>query len=255
MAIEIILLFIVTFCIGSISAALGIGGGSLIIPFLVLLLNFDIKSAIAISLFAIVSTSLAATIIYSKKDLVNFKYGSLLEIFAVGGAIISSNIAALIDERYLKAAFGIVLAYSAYRLLKRRKAKQLKDSIKNRTILGFVASFMAGIIVGLLGIGGGVLKVPVLILILGLPIKTAIATSEFMISITSSTAALTYYAKGYINPYFITAAISGSFIGASVGSTLAVKTKPVILKVGLAILLAIFSILMLLSCLGVKLWL
>ena len=123
MAIEIILLFIVAFCIGGISAALGIGGGSLMVPFLVLLLNFDIKSAIAISLFAIVSTSLAATIIYSKKDLVNFKYGSLLEIFAVGGAIISSNIAALIDERYLKAAFGIVLAYSAYRLLKRRKAK------------------------------------------------------------------------------------------------------------------------------------
>lgn len=254
MVVETILLFTVAFCIGAISAALGIGGGSLMVPFLVLLLNFNIRSAIVVSLFAIVSTSLAATITYAKKELVNFKYGSLLEIFSVGGAIISSNIAVLIDERYLKAAFSMVLAYSAYRLLKKKKANQVKNSMKNRTLLSFLASFMAGIIVGLLGIGGGILKVPILILILGLPIKTAIATSEFMISITSSTAALTYYVKGYINPYFITAAVLGSFAGASVGSTLAVKTKPVILKVGLTILLATFSILMLLNCLGVKLW-
>ncbi len=58
--------------------------------------GLDVKSAIALSLFSIISASLSATIVYSKKELVNFKYGSLPEIFSVIGAIIGSNIAKLL---------------------------------------------------------------------------------------------------------------------------------------------------------------
>lgn len=255
MMITAFLLFAIATCIGMVSAALGIGGGSLMVPFLVFLVGLDVKHAIAVSLFSVVSTSLSATIVYSRRELVNFKYGSLLEIFSVVGAIVGSNIAIMVDERLLKIAFSMILAYSAYRLLRKNKNKTLlKNSVKRSLTLSSLGAFAAGSLSGMLGIGGGVLKVPIMVLLLGLPIKVAIATSEFMISLTASTAALTYYVRGYVNPYFAVAAIFGSFIGASVGSTVAVKTKPKILRIMLSALLIIFSTTMILSCLGVEIW-
>ena len=255
MIVTTFLLFVVAACVSVVAAALGIGGGSLMVPFLVLLVGLDVKSAIALSLFSIISTSLSATVVYSKKELVNFKYGSLLEIFSVIGAIIGSNIAIMVDERLLKIAFSVVLAYSAYRLLRKNKNRLLlRGNVKRSLTLGSLGTFAAGSLSGMLGIGGGVLKVPILFLLLGLPVKVAIATSEFMISLTTSTAVLTYYIREHVNPYFAAAIIFGSFIGANIGSTVAIKTKPKTLKIMLAILLIIFSSMMILSCLGVEIW-
>ncbi|HEY2915643.1 MAG TPA: sulfite exporter TauE/SafE family protein [Candidatus Limnocylindrales bacterium] len=84
-----------------------------------------------------------------------------------------------------------------------------------------VLSVFAGIASALLGIGGGLIKVPVMHLVMGIPLRVATATSNLMIGITGSTSAIVYLLRGGINPFATAPTAVGVFLGASVGSRLA----------------------------------
>jgi uncharacterized protein len=84
-----------------------------------------------------------------------------------------------------------------------------------------VLSVFAGIASALLGIGGGLIKVPVLNLVMGVPLRVATATSNLMIGITGSTSAIVYLLRGGINPYATAPTAVGVFLGASLGSRVA----------------------------------
>jgi hypothetical protein len=118
-------------------------------------------------------------------------------------------------------------------------------------IIGMLSSFLAGVASGLLGIGGGVLKVPIMVLILGLPTKIAIGTSEFMISITSVSASYVHFREGIMNPYLAASVVIGGFIGAQFGSTLSVKIRARVLRRVFGVIMIFFAILMILRGLGV----
>jgi uncharacterized protein len=83
---------------------------------------------------------------------------------------------------------------------------------------GIVGSVVAGIVSALLGIGGGLVKVPVMHLIMGVPLRVATATSNLMIGVTASASAIIYLARGGIDPYVVGPTAIGVFLGASIGS-------------------------------------
>ena len=83
---------------------------------------------------------------------------------------------------------------------------------------GVVGSVAAGIVSALLGIGGGLVKVPVMHLIMGVPLRVATATSNLMIGVTASASAIIYLARGGIDPYVAGPTAIGVFVGASIGS-------------------------------------
>ena len=87
------------------------------------------------------------------------------------------------------------------------------------------ASFLAGNISGLLGIGGGVIKVPVMNLIMKIPLRAAIATSNFMIGITAATSAIIYYQHGYIDPTIAIPTALGILLGAQIGSRIGGRVR------------------------------
>jgi uncharacterized membrane protein YfcA len=90
-----------------------------------------------------------------------------------------------------------------------------------RLRISTVLSVFAGIASALLGIGGGLIKVPVMHLVMGVPLRVATATSNLMIGITGSTSAIVYLLRGGINPFATAPTAVGVFLGASVGSRLA----------------------------------
>jgi uncharacterized membrane protein YfcA len=99
------------------------------------------------------------------------------------------------------------------------------------TPAGLGASFFAGVLSSLLGIGGGIIKVPVMNLVMGLPMKAAIATSAFMIAITTTVGALIYYYHGYIDsPFIVAPLIIGVVIGARLGVELAQRARGILLR-------------------------
>ena len=84
-------------------------------------------------------------------------------------------------------------------------------------------SFLAGIFSGLLGVGGGIIKVPALNVIMGVPLKAATATSNFMIGITAVVSSIIYFYNGYINPMITILVVFGVLIGSTFGSFIAGK--------------------------------
>jgi hypothetical protein len=249
---------------GLLGSALGVGGGFLIVPILTLALHLPIHVAIGSSLVAIVANACTAAGIYTKARLTNVKLGLLLETATVPGAIIGGLAVAVIAPSVLSALFGLALLYVAYTMVTRRHlvaedvlsaddsvapgntTNSLSSSLASsyydqnldkvvtyrvtHTPAGLGAGFFAGVLSSLLGIGGGIIKVPVMNLVMGLPMKATIATSAFMIAITTTVGALIYHYYGYIYPFIVAPLVIGVVIGAILGTELTKRARGILLR-------------------------
>jgi len=140
--------------------------------------------------------------------------------------------------------FAAFLFYSAITILTKSGKLQSEDesspAMNGKTVippyepkrypLGFSASLVAGALSGLLGIGGGAIKVPVMYIFMGVPLMVATATSNFMIGVTAAASAMVYYRRGDILVEFAAPLAAGVFIGSLLGARLAprIHTKVVV---------------------------
>jgi uncharacterized membrane protein YfcA len=268
---------------GLLGSMLGVGGGLIIVPILTLALHLPIQVAIGSSLVAIVANACTAAGIYTKARLTNIKLGLLLETTTIPGAIIGGFAAAVIAPSILNALFGLVLIYVAYTMVTRQHfisadtqpddhlhlaepgkisdnlSSSLTDSYYDQNLdevvnykvthipAGLGTSFFAGVLSSLLGVGGGIINVPVMHLVMGVPMKAAIATSTFMIALTAATGAFIYQYYGNIYPFIIAPLIIGIVAGARIGVELAQRTEGVWLRRIFGIFLFLVAILMFLK--------
>jgi uncharacterized membrane protein YfcA len=117
--------------------------------------------------------------------------------------------------------------------------------------LGFVLCLAAGNVSGLLGVGGGAFKVPIMNLLMAVPLKATIATSNLMIGVTAATGAAIFYGRGYIDPYWAVPAALGILAGARLGPRIAVRLSSGALAAVFEIVLMTFAVLMVLQAVGV----
>jgi uncharacterized membrane protein YfcA len=121
----------------------------------------------------------------------------------------------------------------------------------HRLPVGMGASGVAGVVSGLLGVGGGFLKVPVMVLAMGVPVRAAVSTSSFMIGVTACASAAVYFARGLIDPAVAVPVVLGTILGAYIGSKLTLRVRSSVLTVLLAIVLFVLSIQMILAAAGI----
>jgi hypothetical protein len=119
-----------------------------------------------------------------------------------------------------------------------------------RLVAGAGGSLGAGIISALLGVGGGIVKVPLMNLVMGVPLKVATATSNLMIGVTAAASAIVYLLRGGIDPYVAGPTATGVFIGAMVGSRLAARIDVRLLRLLFVGVLALTAVQMALRALG-----
>jgi len=241
------LLAVIIFSSAFLGSLIGLGGGFLMVPLLSILLGLPIHEAIGLSLISIVGVSTSASLNYVVEGNVDFKLGSTLEIASVLGAIIGANIALYLSSKILFIAFGAILIYIGvvmYRGGSRGRAEVMPDIGRVRMLNGFTASFVAGFLSGLLGIGGGILKVPIMTLYLGVPMKIAIGTSEYMIAITSFTGSFIYLNAGKISIQYLGSAFLSSVLGAQLGSKVSLKTESHLLRKIFAVVMTVFASIM-----------
>ncbi len=238
---------------GAFGSLLGLGGGILIVPLLTLGFGLPLREAVGVSLVCVIVTSGASASVYLERHVANLRLGMVLELFTATGALIGGTVAFLLDERVLAGLFAVLLAYVAISMFRRRSTAEATvtdadaadgDPVPassggprttvatffaglagpgyrlQRPVGGVIGSIAAGIVSALLGIGGGLVKVPVMHLILGVPLRVSTATSNLMIGITASTSALIYLIHGGIDPYATGPTAVGVFIGATLGSRL-----------------------------------
>lgn len=268
---------------GLLGSMLGLGGGVFFVPLLTLVLNLPIHIAIGSSLVAIIANSITASSTHIKAQLTNIRLGMLLLTATTIGAVAGGFIAAVLTSPILTGFFGIALIGIGYSMIRRRQLAQ--EAISSReTVVGsggstsWVSSLTAsyydrslnqvvtyhvsrvpqgwginllvGIASSLLGVGGGIMNIPVMNLIMRVPIRAAMATNSFMVGITALAGACVYYYHGYVDPLTVAPIVVGSFIGALIGTQLVQRARSIILRQAFAIVMFILAVLMLLRAAG-----
>jgi uncharacterized protein len=252
---------------GSLGALLGLGGGVFLVPFLNLVLGFPFSVAAAISLTTVIATSSTVSAGRAGKQLINMRLGMLLEVATAGGSLLGGITAQLIAQSLLQRLFGVVAIVVAVIMLTRLKRRNvILDPAANPGILGgryyenesgttvtyrvkrvpvaVGASFIAGNISSLLGIGGGIIKVPILNAWCGIPLRAAAATSAFMIGVTATAGAVIYYGRGQIEPVLAAAAVLGVQLGSWGGMRFGAAASAKWLKILMSAVLFIVAAMM-----------
>ena len=273
---HVILLGVVGFAAGAFGSMVGLGGGVFMIPVLTLFLDVPIHQAIGASLLAVVATSTTTVAAHARDGLSNFRLGMTMETLTVVGALVGGLMGTLLSRGILSAVFGCVMIAVAIYLIARPHAGSpppigpeevgaLGASYYDRNLMatvnyrvqrlpaGLAASLVAGGVSGLLGVGGGFLKVPVMVLAMGVPVRAAVSTSSFMIGVTASTGAIVYLARGLVDPVTTVPVVLGVVAGAYLGSRLARRVRSSVLTLVLAVVLFALSVQMILAAAGISL--
>ena len=256
------------FVAGVFGSMVGVGGGIIMVPMLSLAFGVPIKVAIATSIVCVIATSSMAQTTFVSRGMTNIRLAMLLEVATTVGAVVGGVTAVLIDGRVLQFCFVAVLVYVAWQMNRRggdvtpARTGVLEaayyDPAAGHDVeygvhgvrLGFGLSLGAGSVSGLLGVGGGAFKVPIMNLLMGVPLKATIATSNLMIGITAAAGAAIFYGRGYIDPYYAVPAALGILAGARLGPRFAMRLSARALGIIFQVVLVVFAVLMLLEGLG-----
>jgi len=255
---------------GFFGALLGIGGGLFLVPLLVLVLHLPMKTAVAASLVAVIATSNAGGSKYVDQRITNVRLAMFLEVFTTFGALAGSILALYLQDWIMLMVFAglmINMAWNAFatrRLDDRRIAggtfaSAAQDAVCRRLNLcgryydqkaqrdvayvvtgagiGAGVSFLAGIASGLLGIGGGVLKVSAMNRHMNVPMKVAVATSKLMIGITAAVGSLLFYVAGVIQFLLVGPIAIGTTVGATAGTMVMNRLSSAALKRTLTVIM------------------
>ena len=169
--------------IGLSLGLMGSGGSILTVPVLVYLFGQDEKLAIAGSLAIVGTIALAGGFTYLKAKLIDWRIVLLFGIPGMVGTYLGAWIAKFIPGIVQLVLFSLVMVMAAFMMLRKKKVKPGKQ---NRHIIKIILDgLLVGIITGLVGVGGGFLIVPALVLMGGLAMRNAVATSLIIIAMKS----------------------------------------------------------------------
>jgi len=223
---------------GGLGALLGVGGGVILVPGLIFLAGLPFQSAVATSLVCVVATSVAGSAVYLRRGSVELHVAVELQAFTVLGAVTAGLSAAFVPVGPLYFAFALLLSVIAFRMWPRARAAEQPPTRHPPRAAAAGASIGTGLVSGLLGVGGGVLNVPILHGLLGLAFDRAVATSVFMIGVTAASAAAVYLMRGVADVSVAAVTMLGTVAGASVAAMTGHRVNQRWLKAGFALLLA-----------------
>lgn len=167
---------------GGLSGLFGVGGGILIIPGLVLFLGMAQRTAHATSLAAIIPIAASGVAGYAMEGSVDWPAAAWLAAGAAAGAVIGTSALQRLSQRTLRRAFAGFLLLSAIALLLHASEGVGRGDVDPALVVGLLAAgVLSGILAGLLGVGGGIVIVPALVLLFAIPNAVAKGTSLFVI--------------------------------------------------------------------------
>ena len=273
----VLLMFFISIFAGIFGSIVGLGGGIVVIPVLTILMGVDIHFAIGASIVAIIGTSSGAASTYVRDKVTNLRIGMFLELASASGAITGAAIAAYTNSAALEIIFGSILLVSLVPMVMKigediPKSPELKgvskrlgltgsytesdgrvvDYNSTRPEEGLAGTAVAGVLSGLLGIGGGAFKVLSMDLAMKLPMKVSTTTSNFMIGVTAAASAGIYFARGDVVPLIVAPVALGILIGAAIGARVLLRSRNTTVRKIFAVVLAVAAIEMILSALGVS---
>lgn len=246
-SIELLLFGLV---VGGYGTMVGAGGGFLIVPALLLAFHTTPEQAAGTSITVVFLNAVSGTISYARQKRVDYRAGMWFALATIPGAIAGAFLSSKLSGRVFDVVFGILLALLAAFLMWRPVVEEeiaeslIDEAEADRWLImheqidrqgevyqytydvrrGIALSLFVGLLSSALGIGGGIIHVPLLIHFLGFPAHIATATSHFILVITAAFGAGTHFSLGHvlIGPAVLmgVGVIAGAQIGASLGKNL-----------------------------------
>jgi uncharacterized protein len=225
--------------------------------------KLPMKIAIAASIVSVIATSNAGGSSYVDQRISNLRLAMFLEVFTTFGALSGAVLALYLREWVMLLIFAAMLAYMAYAAFTTRNvddrkirsgefataepdrlsrflslrgtyhdlaAKRDVDYVIHGSAIGASISFLAGIASGLLGVGGGVLKVSAMNRYMNVPMKVAVGTSKLMIGVTAAVSSILFFLAGLIHFIVVGPVALGTTAGATVGTMVMNRLHSVALK-------------------------
>lgn len=221
--------------VGAYGTLVGAGGGSVLVPILLILLPLESPATVtAISLAVVFFNAYSGTIAYMRMDRVDYRAGVLFTLAGLPGAVLGTLLVHEIPRSLFDPIFGILLMAIGVTLV----ASPLGTGGENehdvtapvsdrRMLVGSVGSAYIGVLSSLVGIGGGIIHVPFLIRVLRMPPHMATATSHFVLTFIALTATVTHVAlgefeRGLAQTMYLAV---GVMMGAPLGATLSTRLQ------------------------------
>jgi uncharacterized membrane protein YfcA len=240
--------------IGVLGTLIGAGGGWMIVPLLLLGFHFTPQQAVGTSLAVVFLNALSGSIAYMVQRRVLYTMGLAFAAATIPGALLGAWTVQSLNSRWFSVLFGGFLLciavflhrgqqlFFAQRPLEHVNTGDLKSFRSSTLRLGIAISFLVGTLSSLFGVGGGIIHVPFLIVVLGIPVHTATATSHFVLAITSLAGSLIFLQKHQVNLAVAASMGFGVLIGAQGGAFLSTRMPGEPIRRLLAAALAIFAI-------------
>lgn len=185
--------------IGLVMGLIGGGGSILSVPIFVYVFGFDAVTATALSLFVVGVTSLVGSAGFIRQQQIDFRTAFIFGIPSILGVLFSRRLVlphlphyiihkwgiTLTKDMFLLLLFAILMLIASFKMIRKNERPRLRKYDETNYTLLISQGLLVGIITGLIGAGGGFLIVPALVMLLGIPMKKAVATSLFIISMNS----------------------------------------------------------------------
>ncbi len=232
---------------GVLGSMIGLGGGIVVVPVLTFL-GFPPTAAASNSLFAAFSNAVASTVSYSRQRRIEYGIGLRLGLLSIPGTVLGALVSADVSPGAFKILFALVLAASGIYIFL-RKSMQAKEKTAAQAVLALAvgASFFAGIISSLFGIGGGIVFVPLMVVAMCMDMRRAAPTSQFVLLFASFSGLAVHSALGH--PDFLQSMYlaAGAFVGGLVGSRLSLEIREGYLRILVSAVLFVAAVKMILD--------
>ncbi|MBF0459238.1 MAG: sulfite exporter TauE/SafE family protein [Nitrospirae bacterium] len=245
-------LFVLTFVLGVVAVLGGVGGGVLFVPIVGGFFPFHLDFVRGAGLLVALAGALAAGPGLLKKGMANLRLALPVGLIASACAIVGAMIGLALPTNIVQTALGITILGIVGIIIKAKKseypdvkvADPLSTALRingiyhevstgedinwkvHKTPLGLGLFIIIGVMAGMFGLGAGWANVPVLNILMGAPLKVAVSTSKFLLSITDTSAAWIYINNGAVLPMMVVPSIIGVMLGSMVGVKILAKTKP-----------------------------
>jgi len=272
-----LILFVFTFVLGIVAVLGGVGSGVLYVPIVGGFFPFNLDFVRGAGLFTALTGALSAGPGLLRRGLADLRLAIPLSVVTSVGAIVGAMIGLALPKNLVNTLLGVTILGIMIIMLRAKKSefpevkgpdpiakalgiggiyvepslgKEIHWTV-HRTPIALVLFAIIGIMAGMFGLGAGWANVPVLNLLMGVPLKVAVSTSVFLLSITDTSAAFIYLNSGAISPMIVIPSIIGIMLGAVVGVKILEVAKPKVIRIMVLGLLFLSGLRALLKGLGI----
>lgn len=204
---------------GLLGSMIGLGGGLIVVPILVLT-GLTPQVAVAGGLATTLANSTASSVVYAQQKRIMYRTAITLGATAIPGAVLGSILVKEAEPGIFTILLASALFLASFYIFASRKMKSGKAKKRYRKAVFIPSSFFAGVVSAFFGIGGGLVFVPILLMVLGIGMMHAAPASTFAILMTSIVGLAAHTILGHVDIILTLLLSAGALIGGAAGARL-----------------------------------